>query len=124
MKFQIDQTAPLLPTGCSLIAKKGGVRIGYAHISVTQTVATLADIQVSRFKTRPFVLLPFLRRTHNYRGKGVGSALLRRAIAICKEAGITEIVGCIRGDEERLRVWYKRFGFQVNGSDIRLNPKD
>lgn len=87
-------------------------------------MATLADIQVSRFTSRPFVLLPFVRQTHNYRGKGVGTALLRRVIAICKEAGIAEIVGSLSGDERRLRVWYKRFGFQINGSDIKLTLKE
>lgn len=61
MNFTIKQTAPLLPNGCSLIAENAGVRIGYAHVTVSQTVATLEDIKVSFFTTKPFMLFPFYK---------------------------------------------------------------
>ena len=123
MNFTIKQTAPLLPNGCSLIAENEGVRIGYAHVTVSQTVATLQDIKVSFFTTKPFTLFPFYKKTYDYRGKGVGSALLKRVIALCEGARMSEISGRIHGDEEMLRVWYNKFGFEVNGKEIRLNLK-
>ena len=124
MNFRIKQTAPLLPSGCSLIAKIEDERIGYAHITVSQTVATLTDIQVSDFRTRPFMLFPLYRKTYKYRGKGVGTALLKRVIALCEEARMSEILGRIHGDEEMLKVWYEKYGFKVSGKEIRLNLKN
>lgn len=85
INFTIEQTAPILPNGCSLIAENAGLRIGYAHITVSQNVATLADIKVNVMTTKPFMLFPFYKKTHNYRGKGVGSALLKRVVEICKK---------------------------------------
>lgn len=121
MNFTIKQTAHMLPNGCSLIAENAGMRIGYAHITVSQNVATLADIKVNILTTEPFMLFPFYKKTHNYRGKGVGSALLKRVIEICKDARISEILGHIYGDEELLIAWYRKFGFEIQGKYIRLN---
>lgn len=121
VNFKIEQTAPVLPNGCSLIAENEGLRIGYAHITVSQNVATLADIKVNVMTTKPFMWFPFYKKTDNYRGKGVGSALLKRVVEICKEARISEILGHIYGDEELLIAWYRKFGFEIKGKNIKLD---
>jgi RimJ/RimL family protein N-acetyltransferase len=54
-----------------------------------------------------------VRRSHW--GRGVGSALLRRALAWAREAQLRRVELTVRTDNERALNLYKRFGFQVEG---------
>jgi len=120
MDFEIKQLGELLPSGCSLIAYDGGMRIGYAHISVSGGIATLADIKVTCFEKKHFTKLPFLTKKYCYRQKGVGTALLNYVIAVCKSSGVSEIQGKVDGDVSILNPWYTKHGFTIRGENMEL----
>ena len=50
-----------------------------------------------------------------YRGRGIGSALLERTLADARAKGFTRIELTVRVDNERARKLYDRFGFVVEG---------
>ena len=39
--------------------------------------------------------------------------MLEAVISICEKKGLTNLVGEMHGDTERLTTWYQRHGFQV-----------
>ncbi len=90
------------------------MKIGYAQISVSDNIATLADIKVTSFEKKHFTKLPFLNKKYCYRNQGVGTALLKELIDVCKVAGISEIHGEIHGDTSILFPWYKKHGFTIS----------
>ncbi|WP_089638771.1 GNAT family N-acetyltransferase [Escherichia coli] len=55
-----------------------------------------------------------------YRGFGVGSVLLTKAIESASSLGVRKIYGVMCGDTERLIKFYKSFGFEIHGNSIEL----
>ena len=50
-----------------------------------------------------------------YRGRGIGAALMERALADAKAKGFTRIELTVRADNERAKRLYEKFGFAVEG---------
>ncbi len=119
LKFK--QTQPLLPNGCSILVFDSDIKIGYAHISVVNNTAILADIKVTIIKQKHTTGLTCLTKTLNYRNQGIGTKLLKSVIALCRTSEIDCIIGEIIENIEQLSVWYKKHGFNVQGSNIKLD---
>ncbi|HDV3067509.1 TPA: GNAT family N-acetyltransferase, partial [Escherichia coli] len=56
-----------------------------------------------------------------YRGFGVGSVLLTKAIESASSLGVRKIYGVMCGDTKRLIKFYKSFGFEIHGNSIELH---
>jgi hypothetical protein len=121
MDITIEQTRALIPLGCSLIAYNvDGEKVGHAHLSVNNNIATLADIVTNSFSVPYFSMLPFLRQKICYRNKGVGSKLLEKVIDLCKSSGISDLKGDMHGEIDRLESWYSLYGFTITRNQITL----
>ncbi|HHK8587590.1 TPA: GNAT family N-acetyltransferase [Vibrio parahaemolyticus] len=92
-----------------------GENVGRIHLSLVEDgkVAKIVDVIVDETECKPFGFLPFIKWKKSFRSKGYGTALLTKAIQHCKALGISEIIGEMSGDEEKLVVWYERFGFII-----------
>jgi RimJ/RimL family protein N-acetyltransferase len=51
----------------------------------------------------------------SYRGKGIGAALMRAALARAKEVGLTRVELTVRADNLRAKALYEKVGFMVEG---------
>jgi len=103
----------------------GNVRVGYANCTLTNKILTLADLHVATDALRPrrgisrllhrFVNTP--RELINYRGRGLGSAVLRFIIQRAVAHGFTEIEGKLSPHDlaanPNLPEWYRRHGFTI-----------
>ncbi len=98
----------------SYILYESGSNVGRIHVSLTGSLAKIEDVFVDEIECSPWWFLPFIKWTKSFRGKGYGTALLTHAIQHCKTLGISEIIGEMHGDEQKLTVWYQRFGFVVS----------
>lgn len=87
-------------------------------ISVTGSDAELIDIRHIPLTPWPWSRLPLFQR--NYRGRGLGTLLLRRVFSELKARGVRRISGQIVGDAERLKRWYRREGFQVDDETLEI----
>lgn len=72
---------------------------GYASLTLEGTTAVLCDIKTGG-------------------GQGVGSILLEFIIQYCRGKDYTTLEGSISSvdDTERLKIWYRRYGFEVTTS--------
>lgn len=61
--------------------------------------------------------LQSIQVAQNFRGRGIGSALLREILHHCHHHGIQRLVGEMKGDLPALRRWYARHGFQLCADD-------
>ncbi|WP_422473671.1 GNAT family N-acetyltransferase [Endozoicomonas sp. ALB032] len=121
MEATIKQIGELLPSGCTLVAcNNEGERLGHAHLTVEQNIATLADIYV-RAEVVEKLWIPLLKRKVCCRNQGIGSKLLGQVKELCQASGIKIVSGQMVGDVGRLKKWYTKHGFEVIGETIKYN---
>lgn len=118
MKITITQDGNLDPF-CYLVAySQEGTRVGYAHILRNGENATLTDVHVTSMELPYLEYLPWIKRKACYRNQGVGSQLLKEAIALCQSSYISTLQGNMHGDIEKLQSWYAKHGFSISGKHI------
>ena len=87
--------------------------IGRAEVLINDEQAFLKDISVTKIEPGRSWFPPFYTQGANYRGKGVGSALMAEVFAHCESLDVKEITGVMQGDIEFLSQWYQKHGFEV-----------
>lgn len=111
--FRVDA---VLPNGHS---------VGYINISLKGTISDICDLCVkdSYMYLWPNFMPVFLsiKRNRNYQNKGIGSRLLVTAIEHSKANGCTQMKGWMHGDKVRLERFYRSFGFEISGINIKLD---
>jgi len=107
----------------------GNMRVGYANCTLTNRILTLADLHVAMDAPQPrrgvsrffHWVLNTRRKAVNYRGRGLGAALLRFIIRKAVAHGFTEIEGKLSPHDlaanPKLPEWYRRHGFTVIPGD-------
>jgi GNAT superfamily N-acetyltransferase len=55
--------------------------------------------------------------SQQYRGQGVGSALLQEIIGFCRDQQVRSLHGEAKGDLPLLRRWYSEQGFTLDAVD-------
>ena len=118
--IQITKEIFLSENAWTLVAFINGKKAGHLHICRSEDVAEIADIVVSEYKTYRFNLLPVFKKTVSFRNQGVGTALLKEAIELCRKSHIKVIKGNIVGDTDRLIKWYRKNNFEVN-DNLEIN---
>lgn len=102
------------------LAHKHGEAIGRAEVVINHESAFLKDISVTRTTSGWCWFPPFYNRGVNYRGKGVGRALLASVFGYCIFLGVEELTGVMHGNLELLTHWYQKNGFEIlEGRKIR-----
>jgi GNAT superfamily N-acetyltransferase len=57
----------------------------------------------------------------NYRGKGLGTSLVKKIIEMAKEQGCYKLVATSRHSRERVHKIYESLGFKNFGIEFRMN---
>ncbi len=91
--------------GVILVAREGGAIVGMTNL--LYTVSTALGTRVALLED--MVVAPHAR------GRGVGSALLARAIAVAREQGCGRITLLTDGVNEAAQRFYARHGFSISG---------
>jgi ribosomal protein S18 acetylase RimI-like enzyme len=100
-----ERLVPLLrdhPTALVLLALAGDEPIGVA----------VGFFGLSTFRARPLLNIHDLAVIPDYRGRGVGRALLREAETCALRAGCCKLTLEVQDDNARARALYERFGFE------------
>jgi GNAT superfamily N-acetyltransferase len=71
----------------------------------------------------PYALLEDVYIDENYRGKGIGTELVKRAIELAKNLGCYKIIATSRFERNNVHEWYEKLGFKKWGYEFRMDLK-
>ncbi len=71
----------------------------------------------------PYALLEDVFVKEEFRNKGVGTQLVKKAIEIAKELNCYKILATSRFERENVHKFYEKLGFKKWGFEFRLNLK-
>jgi GNAT superfamily N-acetyltransferase len=71
----------------------------------------------------PYALLEDVYVDENYRGKGIGTELVKRAIELAKNLGCYKIIATSRFERNNVHEWYEKLGFKKWGYEFRMDLK-
>ena len=71
----------------------------------------------------PFAIFEDLFVLPECRGRGLGRALLKRAIKIAKQSGCYKIISYSRHSRKNLHKFYRSLGFKNHGVELRIDLK-
>lgn len=100
--------------------KKNAVRISAVENGEELGAVYLYLIKNDSSK-KPYALLEDLFVKEGYRKKGIGSTLVKKAIADAKKLGCYKIIGTSRFSRVEVHGFYKRLGMKKYGFEFRLN---
>ena len=69
----------------------------------------------------PYGLFADIVVDENFRGKGLGSQLVRAVIEEAKKIGCYKLIATVRIGKEEVRAWYEKFGFKNHGVELRMD---
>ncbi len=69
----------------------------------------------------PYGLLEDVLVKEEHRKKGIGSALVKEAIAEAKRLGCYKIIGTSRLSRENVHAWYEKLGLKKYGFEFRMD---
>ncbi len=100
-------------TGTRFSVERNNQEAGHAYVYMLRN-----DLHV-----QPFALIENIEVDEAYRGQGVGRELIEAVMTYSLESGCYKIIATSRNDGSRSNVheWYKRLGFQVYGTELRIN---
>lgn len=106
----------------------GNLSKGHPHriALVEERIAGWCDVLPVERPTRAHCGVLGIAVLPEYRGRGIGSALLRAAIDEARGAGLTRIELSYRSGNARVGALYERFGFVVEGRQrnaVRVDGK-
>ncbi|HLD31909.1 MAG TPA: GNAT family N-acetyltransferase [Patescibacteria group bacterium] len=70
---------------------------------------------------RPYALLEDLFVAESQRNKGLGSQLVKEAVAVAKDRGCYKVIGTSRHSRETVHEFYQKLGFSNYGLEFRLD---
>jgi GNAT superfamily N-acetyltransferase len=88
-----------------------GVEIGRAYIYLMHN-----DLH-----EQPFGLMEDVYVDEIYRGKGVGSELVKKVIEVAKEANCYKLIATNRTSKPKVHELYQRLGFTQHGVEFRID---
>ncbi len=103
-----------------------GVSVGKATLLIEGSTAKLADIVIAKSVPSGNPLAQWLALSwfnRNYRGRGLGSVLLRAVAEYLASIEVRKIHGTMVGDLPRLIRWYRREGFVVDESSHAISKE-
>ncbi|MDY6982258.1 MAG: GNAT family N-acetyltransferase [Pseudomonadota bacterium] len=101
-----------------------GMPIGHARLEKQERAAQGNGRVLNLFDARhgTTYALKTIQIAPNYRGRGIGTVLLKEILHYCRSHNIVRLTADIdsggsHGDATRLRAWYRRNGFAVVNDD-------
>jgi len=70
---------------------------------------------------KPYALLEDVFVEEEFRGRGVGSELVEKAIEVAKEMKCYKIIATSRFEREKVHEWYEKLGFKKWGYEFRMD---
>ena len=70
---------------------------------------------------RPFALMEDVYLDESYRGKGIGSELVRKVIEIATESNCYKLIATSRISRPKVHELYQRLGFSQHGFEFRID---
>jgi len=70
---------------------------------------------------KPYALLEDVFVDENYRKKGIGTKLVKRAIELAKGLNCYKIIATSRFERENIHEWYQKLGFKKYGFEFRID---
>ncbi|MGC8993550.1 MAG: GNAT family N-acetyltransferase [Candidatus Aenigmatarchaeota archaeon] len=71
----------------------------------------------------PYALLEDVFVDENFRGRGIGTELVKKAIEKAKSLGCYKIIATSRFERENIHSWYEKLGFKKFGFEFRMDLK-
>ena len=71
----------------------------------------------------PYALLEDVYINENFRGRGIGSEMIKRAIELAKNLGCYKIIATSRFERNNVHKWYEKLGFKKWGYEFRMDLK-
>lgn len=90
---------------------ENGARIAWAYVYILN----------NELHKEPFGFLENVFVEEAYRGKGLGSRLVKEAIAAAKKAGCYKLIGTSRDSKPEVHRFYERLGFKKHGAEFRMD---
>lgn len=97
--------------GIRISATENGVEVGRAYIY----------LMYNDLHAQPFGLMEDVYVDEAYRGKGVGSELVKQVIELAKEANCYKLIATSRTSRPKVHELYQRLGFTQHGVEFRLD---
>jgi GNAT superfamily N-acetyltransferase len=98
-------------TGIRISVDDNGTEIGRAYIYLMHN-----DIH-----KQPFGLMEDVHVDEAYRGKGLGSELVKQIIEIAKKKNCYKLIATSRNSRPRVHKLYQRLGFTQHGIEFRVD---
>lgn len=108
MEFRIDGT---VTRGFRIAVVEGGREVGHCYVYLIKN-----DLH-----QEPYALLEDVFVSEEYRGQGVGTSLVRKAIELAKELGCYKMIATSRFGRDELHKWYEKLGFRLHGYEFRID---
>lgn len=93
--------------------------------SIAETEAEVARAYLylmhNSLHQEPFGLLEDVYVAENYRGKGLGTKLVRQVIQTAKERGCYKLIATSRTSRSKVHKLYKELGFKERGREFRID---
>ncbi len=103
-----------------IVQKSSGIKF-MAHVDGQIAGRAYLYLLYNDLHAAPFGFLEDLFVEENFRKFGVGSALVKAAVAEAKNQGCHKLIGTSRHAKKELHEWYKRLGFTDHGIELRMN---
>ena len=97
--------------GIRIAITDNGLEVGRAYIYLMHN--DLHD--------RPFALVEDVYVDESYRGKGIGSELVRKVIETAKESNCYKLIATSRISRPKVHELYQRLGFSQHGFEFRID---
>ncbi len=98
-------------TGIRISATDNGIEVGRAYIY----------LMYNDLHAQPFGLMEDVYVDEAYRGKGVGSELVKQVIELAKAANCYKLIATSRTSRPKVHELYQRLGFTQHGVEFRID---
>jgi GNAT superfamily N-acetyltransferase len=71
----------------------------------------------------PYALLEDVYVDENFRGKGIGTELVKKAIELARKLNCYKIIATSRFERENVHEFYQKLGFEKFGYEFRMDSK-
>jgi len=99
--------------GIKIVAEENGKEIGGCFIYLIK----------NRLHEELYALLEDVYVDKNFRGRGIGTELVRKAIELAKNLNCYKIIAISRFGREKIHEWYQNLGFKKFGFEFRMELK-
>lgn len=97
--------------GIRITAQNNGVEVGHAYLYLMHN-----DLH-----GQPFALMEDVHVAAAYRGKGIGSQLVKQVVELARNANCYKLIATSRLSRSNVHSLYQRLGFTHHGLEFRID---